>query len=275
MLESVRPPVSAMNHRIERPAGFTLIELLVVISIISLLISLLLPALGSARRTAQLLSCTSNLRQITNATYVYSNDFSGTLPQAIWPLTNRFGNAVTPGFLEARWSRDYIGPILLERTFQLNATGFDEWRGSATDSVLACPLAAGRLNPTTGIPINNTTPVNPWLWGYAFNGMIGESEEDFATGGYSAMRGEFKSVDNIRSASSAMLFIESTNINEDAGRMFTATTEAPFRAGTDPHFSRGSISYADGHAATLAFEEIPIVPVGPLSSDAKAFWLGR
>ncbi|HUN81641.1 MAG TPA: type II secretion system protein [Phycisphaerae bacterium] len=54
--------------------GFTLIELLVVIAIISLLISLLMPALASSRKSGQAIVCASNERQLAIAATAYVND---------------------------------------------------------------------------------------------------------------------------------------------------------------------------------------------------------
>ena len=55
-------------------AGFSLIELLVVVSIISLLLAILLPALRGAREQSRRMACQNNLRQLATAWHLYLED---------------------------------------------------------------------------------------------------------------------------------------------------------------------------------------------------------
>jgi len=69
-----------MPIRSTRRAAFTLVELLVVIGIIALLISILLPALGKARKQALNANCMSNLRTIGQAITIYAAENKGKVP---------------------------------------------------------------------------------------------------------------------------------------------------------------------------------------------------
>jgi prepilin-type N-terminal cleavage/methylation domain-containing protein len=134
------------NHILK--AGFTLIELLVVISIISLLISILLPALGKARATSRTISCQSQLRQLGIWATSYAVDNKGILP--------------TMG--DSAWS-GYWNTISLTGWYD-KATNTNLYRGwKSTNGPLFCPEALLQISPlrlwTRGI----TYGINQYMGG--------------------------------------------------------------------------------------------------------------
>ena len=73
-----------MTNVEKRRHGFTLIELLVVIAIIALLIGILLPALGEARKSARKAVCLSNQGQLGRAMMTYAVDFHDRIAAYTW-----------------------------------------------------------------------------------------------------------------------------------------------------------------------------------------------
>lgn len=138
----------------KRLAAFTLIELLIVIAIIAILVSLLLPALQSARVAAMLVDCASNERQINQGIMEYAQANSGYLP-----YTDAADAAGPPPYAAIRWY-GRIGGALDP------AQNYVPWNGVDVKKVWICPFAA-----FSGMPQN---PIYPYLWDhqYALNDTV-------------------------------------------------------------------------------------------------------
>ena len=99
--------------------GFTLVELLVVIGIIALLISILLPTLASARRSANSVKCLASLKEIGNAFSMYAMDNKGMYP-AVRDKVNQYQS--NGAVAERRWT-DLLAKYFNKKgaNFQTNA----------------------------------------------------------------------------------------------------------------------------------------------------------
>jgi len=101
----VRSPV---RRPVGRGGGFTLIELLVVITIISLLIGILLPSLGQARRAARQIKDTSDVRQFVSVLAIWAQANQGS-----YPLPSRLDtNDRTMSYSATPREKDNTGNIL-------------------------------------------------------------------------------------------------------------------------------------------------------------------
>lgn len=104
---------------IARGKAFTLIELLLVVAIIALLISILLPALASARKAARSGMCIANMRMFSTGFQNYSGDASGLIASFSWqpgkPTPSDYvDNRITPSDAtqaHARQAVEYVRKI--------------------------------------------------------------------------------------------------------------------------------------------------------------------
>ncbi len=135
---------------------FTLIELLITIAIIAILAGLLLPALNSARRKAQSISCISNLKQQGTCHSLYAADYED------WIISQESGFAGR----KCTWWRKFR---LLGYTGEKLQKYEELQNDSGKNGIFTCP---------SGSYLTEWAPFD--RWSYGLNGHLAGSEEDAA-----------------------------------------------------------------------------------------------
>ena len=138
----------------KKTTAFSLVELLVVIAVLGILLSMVLPAVQSARESARLTACKNNLRQIGIALHNF-HDSHGELPMGCleWRASNRQANrrqlAWSAFLLPQLEQRNLFRSLDFEQPFDAPANA----TGAATRlSVYECPtvplrdLERGRID---------------------------------------------------------------------------------------------------------------------------------
>ncbi|MFA5866097.1 MAG: prepilin-type N-terminal cleavage/methylation domain-containing protein [Phycisphaerae bacterium] len=142
---ATRPPFYNKARHQKSKASFTLIELLVVVTIIVVLISILLPALGIARETARKAVCASNLRQLGISLIIYTTENNEImLPGACQPISN------------GQW------PVTLERYSRggVQISG-GELRNARHNSIYYCPTWVAKDDTYPGL-LNQSGYIGSW-----------------------------------------------------------------------------------------------------------------
>jgi prepilin-type processing-associated H-X9-DG protein len=128
-----------------------LVELLVVIGIIAVLISLLLTALGAARRQAQQVQCASNMRQIAMAVLSYTVSNKGVLPPCLISSDNADPtNPYPDGWF---WAAELVQQKYIDAPNVWADTG----RSYGGRSVFECPSGRSAEDANPGAGTSNVT----------------------------------------------------------------------------------------------------------------------
>ena len=185
-----------MPHRVLRPwrnhssavrqRAFTLAELLIVIAIIGVLISILLPTLGAARRSANAAKCLASMRDLGLAFQQYAQDNKRAFPVVeYWPKATELSpwspqrRPWTDFLVKYVHKRDPSNPIALEQ-FKSNSVLWgcpsydaDNWFAAATDPAATTTQLSAPNKFNTGYGMSRYvlapyTNLSPAPAGYTF-----------------------------------------------------------------------------------------------------------
>ena len=105
-MDMLRKANRSSMRRHPASAGFSLVEILVVIGIITILLAIIIPVVSKARESSKRTACSSNLRQLGQAMYMYAEANRGFLPNGNPPLD--WFNYDGANAIMVIFNRDYV-----------------------------------------------------------------------------------------------------------------------------------------------------------------------
>jgi prepilin-type N-terminal cleavage/methylation domain-containing protein/prepilin-type processing-associated H-X9-DG protein len=287
--------MTSCMSKVHRRRAFTLVELLVVIGIIAVLIGILLPALGRARKASRTVVCLSNLRQMGNAWTMYLTTSKGRLPESVWhQQPNGISGAAWDEFIWHGFWFGILGDFRVNSgqmlcpeaqdpiSFNLGAGGGIIGAGTARNAWSGQHQTARPVGIfITNTNVNNTPDASKLgyrVGSYGFNGNVNwnrtksDPPKDPVSGSSSAKFGP--TISFVKPSTEVPLFYDATWI-DNAGMVNGTKTQQPqaprnlqgneapagganndWRVLLDRHVHAINVCFADGHATTVRLEEV-------------------
>jgi prepilin-type N-terminal cleavage/methylation domain-containing protein/prepilin-type processing-associated H-X9-DG protein len=164
-----------------RPRGFTLVELLVVITIISILIGLLLPAVQSAREAARKIQCSNNIKQLGLALLNYHTSFGIFPPSSVWKVNNKLDLTNISGSNNKSLNENWAIIILPQLEQQNLRSSFD-----LTQPIPSAANAAARAVQLTMMLCPSDSAYNNKPFNGSASSLTNQMGDNWARGNYGA-----------------------------------------------------------------------------------------
>lgn len=270
--------------------GFTLIELLVVIAIVTILASLLLPALGKAKTQAQAVSCQSNLRQLTLAWHFYADENGDRLPYCHNCGTH--GGPNSPSVWVSGWL-DLTTPSKRDNwDIEKDVKNSPLWRlGANSAGIWRCPSdkTMGKNPQGQSLPRVRSYSINPPAGGPSERNCGGVPWLDFVN--YQVYYKQSQMVSP--GPAETLVFLDERAETLSESVFFLSMKGYPDKPALASfydypgafHSGAGSFSFADGHTALRKWQDLRttpprVTPVGsgygleiPSHTNRDIFWL--